>query len=340
MAVTQQSRSAPPVKITGLLQAKWANQVLKTAVELDVFSILNEKAMTAGELAAGCQANERGMLVLIQALTAMEFVHKSGDQFALTDISKTYLVKSSPLYFGEYILFKDKLDEGWNQLGQVVRTGQPFLHVNDDKTAQEFFPKLAAAIFPINYSGAQLVADHLKIESQGELRILDLAAGTGVWSIPAAQANKKVKVDALDFPAVIEVTKKFAAKFGVSDQYSYLQGNWRDIKLQSATYDYIYLGHILHSEGREVGTELLKFCANALKPGGIVVVAEFIMNEDHTGPVFAALFEINMMIATTRGCAFSVKELDTMFAAAGLGKGDRLELPFWGADSPVILSRK
>src|SRR5262249_25376073 len=150
------------------------------------------------------------------------------------------------------------------------------------------------------------------------VQVLDLAAGTGVWSLPMAQCNKNVKVDALDFAPILAVTKEYATKFGVADRYNYLSGGWQDVKLQAGHYDFIILGHILHSEGKELSQRMLKYCADALKPGGKLIVAEFFSNNEQTGPVFSSLFALNMMIVTTDGCVFTVSELQDMIKQAGL----------------------
>lgn len=340
MAVTQQSRTAPPLKITGLLQAQWANQVLRTAVELDLFSNLAAGPATAREVALRLGLNEQALTRLLLALVCMEYLAQAGEKFSLTDIARDYLVKSSPLYFGDYVLFKDKLDESWRQLTTTVKTGEPFTRVNQDAVAEEFFPRLATAIFPINFTTAQMVADELGIASMNSPRILDLAAGTAVWSIPAAQANKNARIDALDFAPVIEVAKRFVAKHGVSEQYAYLTGNWRDIKLSANEYDVIYLGHILHSEGKQVAQELLNCCVAALKPGGRIVVAEFLGNDAHNAPLFTTLFAVNMMLATTSGCTFAISELNEMFMQAGLKGAEQLRVPFWEDQSPIVVGQK
>jgi ubiquinone/menaquinone biosynthesis C-methylase UbiE len=268
-------------------------------------------------------------------------LRREGDRYELVELSLNYLVKDSSLYFGDYILEKRALDAAWANLEQAVKTGKALERVNDQASGEEFFRYLAAAIFPISYTTAQMLADELGLGSgQGAVRVLDLAAGSGVWSIPMAQSNENVTVDALDFPGILEVTQKFASKFGVAHRYNYLPGNWRDVKLEPATYDVVTLGHILHCEGKRLSQELLAACFAALKPGGTVVIAEFLSNEDRTGPAFAQMFAINMFLMTDSGCIFTVSELEQMLLEAGFRGTRRLSLPYWGEESPLLLAQK
>jgi 2-polyprenyl-3-methyl-5-hydroxy-6-metoxy-1,4-benzoquinol methylase len=341
MAVTQ-VRTMPPLKLSGLMHSSWASQLVKTAVELDVFTTLKGSQSSAKDLASKLQLDERATRLMCDALTSLELLTKdSQGRYSLTETSEAYLVKTSDYYFGRYILANDLIGQAWAKLTDSIRSGKPQARVNSQKEGEEFFRDLVVAIFPMNFSTAQTLADEMKISSMsGEVRVLDLAAGSGVWSLPMAQANKNVRVDALDFPTVLEVTKEFATRFGVADRYSYLSGAWREVKLQPEQYDVIILGHILHSEGKQASIDLLKYCSAALKKGGTLVVAEFLENEDRSGPMFPALFAINMMLATETGCVFTTEELKGMLQDAGLHDAHRLKLPYWEEQSPVMTAKK
>jgi len=319
----------------------WAYQVLNSAMELDMFTALKGSKSTASELAARAKLDERATRLMLDALTSMELLKKSGERYELTDVAENYLVKDSPLYFGNFLNMRSVHKDSWEKLSDTVRTGKPQNKVNQQSEGEKFFKELTVAIFPLNYSTAQTLSEELKVSSMsGEVRVLDLAAGSGVWSLPMAEGNKNVKVDALDFPPVLEVTKEFATKYGVADRYQYLSGNWREVKLQPEHYDIIILGHILHSEGKKASEELLKYCAAALKKGGTLIIAEFMENEERSGPIFPTLFAINMLLATETGCVFTVEELKTMIQAAGMKDAHRLKLPVYGEESPIMVAKK
>lgn len=341
MITTDALAVVPPMKITGLLHGRWAVQALKTALEVELFSYLADKALSAQELALRANLNQKATQLLLSALVSMDYLTFADEQYDLTEVSRLYLVKSSQTYFGNYVLAADLVDIAWRELTNALKDGKQRAMVNNDQEAAQFFPKLAENIFPINYTTAAVVARQLKVESLNtEFRVLDLACGSAVWSIPFAELNKHVRVDALDFPPVLEVAKRFAAQHEVGAQYNFLPGNWRDVSLEKNTYDVVTLGHILHSEGKELSIALVAKAVEVLKPGGTLVVAEFLSNDERNGPIFAALFALNMFLLTEKGCVFSVSEMTALMQEQGLKDVNRLHLPFWGSESPVMVGRK
>lgn len=340
MTTVKDKIAVPPAKISQILGANWALQVLRTGVELDVFGHLANGPEDAGTVAVSVRGDRRAVEMLLDALTGIGLLIKKDDQYSLTEDAKVYLVPSSELFMGRYIKQNEEIDAMWRSLGETVKSGKPAKEVNQDAKAQEFFPALTEAIFPLNFSNAQRVSHELKISQlPAGAKILDVAAGAATWSIPMAVDNQNVHVDVLDFPAILEVTKKFAEKYGVANRFGYISGNWRNVSWQRDIYDVIILGHILHSEGKELSKQLLRRVFEAMKPGGTLVIAEFIANNERTGPPMAMLFGVNMLMHTTIGCVFTESELNTMVSEVGFEKVHRM--PMEGMpDSPVLIARK
>jgi len=341
MTITEQKPAVPPVKVTGLLHATWAIHILRAALELQIFAALKPAPKSAEALAKELTIDTRGAQVLLDALVGLELIEKREDRYRLGETAELYLVPTSPLFMGDYLNISEDLAKAWSGLTEAIRTGKPAMEVNLDQKAEEFFPRLAATLFPMNYTTAQMAARDLKVDLlTAGARVLDIAAGSGVWSIPMAQQNKGVQVDVLDFPAVLSVTREFANRYEVANQYRYLEGNWRDVELERAAYDIIILGHICHSEGWKLTEMLLSKCREALKSDGRLVIAEFMPNESRTEPAWPLMFAVNMYLLTTDGCVFSEKELIDLAVSKGYSEAFRLELPFWGKASPVVVARK
>jgi 2-polyprenyl-3-methyl-5-hydroxy-6-metoxy-1,4-benzoquinol methylase len=337
MTVLEHKAPAPPDQIMMVQSAPRAYQILKAAMELGVFETMEKSPKSAKAIAQELKLNERGTECLLNALVGLNFITCKDKQFDLIEVSRHYLLQSSDLYMGLYLKHAEQLDKGWSELGSAVRSGKPIKEVNTQKTAEEFFPALAEGIFPMSYATAQMVARDLSDVNHGKARSLEVAAGSGVWSIPFAEANKNATVDALDFPAVLEVTKKITAKRGLADQYNFLSGDWRNIEWKPNEYNIIVLGHILHSEGKEESVKLLKQCSESLQSDGVVVVAEFLCNEKRTGPVASLIFELNMFLHTTDGCVFAVDELKNMLHDAGF---KHVDYSANIADQPVLIGSK
>lgn len=329
-----------PLKIWQVMHGSWAEQALRSGVELNLFGALEDGPVPADAVANQLDIDRRATEMLLDALTGLGFITKSQNKYALTEDSRTYLVPSSPLYMGKFLVGNIHVNSSWAKLTDTVRSGKPAVEVNTDKKAEEFFPQLAEGIFPLSYAMAQLVAQELKVSQlPAGAKVLDVAAGAGTWSIPMAEDNKNLHVDALDFPAIIEVTKKTTAKLGVGDRYGYIVGNWRNVSWQKENYDVVILGHILHSEGLDLSKQLIDRCYDVLKPGGAIVVAEMIANNDRSGPPSAMLFGVNMLMNTTQGCVFTEQELFDILTKAKFEKPYHMRMEN-NPESPVVIARK
>lgn len=342
MPTVEAEAIAPPLQLTGLLQGRWALQVLKTALQLGVFAPLKEAPLSSLQLACRLGFDEKGTGLLLDALCSLEILVASSDNYALTEISRHYLVPDSPLYLGNHILEDDDLvHRAWNRLTEAIRDGKPISEVNTDDQAEEFFPRLAANIFPMSYTTAVMVAKELNVATLPVgSRVLDIAAGSGAWSIPFARQNSNLTVDALDFPAICQVTREFTLRHEVAERYSYIEGSWSEVAIEKEAYDIVILGHILHCEGAQRSARLLSETYKALKPGGKAVIGEFIDRQDSPRPLFAQLFAINMFLLTTEGCVFTMERLRTILEQSGFTEVRRLHLPFWEKESPVVVATK
>jgi 3-hydroxy-5-methyl-1-naphthoate 3-O-methyltransferase len=225
----------------------------------------------------------------------------------------------------------------WLQLADVVRSGKPMAAV-DTAEGREFFPRLVKAIFPLTYNGARGFVERLPQSKLKKIeRVLDVAAGSGAWSLPFAQASPNVRVTALDYPEVTAVTRQFAQQFGVGDRYDYLEGDLRQLDFGQKEYDVVILGHIIHSEGEKWGKVLINKSYKALKPGGMLVIAEMIPNDARTGPMFPVLFGLNMILHTAEGDVFTMAQYKQWLKHAGFSSIKTAEID---SPSPLILATR
>jgi ubiquinone/menaquinone biosynthesis C-methylase UbiE len=326
-----------PMKIVNDLWAARTALALSAAVDLDVFTSISQGKKTSAAIAKSLGLSQRGVERLLDALTGIGYTTKRGTQYGLTPIADTFLVRTKHTYMGAMTKETQMTLPLWMQLADVIRSGKPAAAVNSDE-GRKFFPELVKAIFPMTYQGALgLVHSLPKAKLKKISRVLDVAAGSGAWSLPFAQANPATRVTAVDYPEVTRITREYAQVFGLGDRYDYLEGDLRQIDFGNEQYDVVILGHIIHSEGEKWGRDLIQKSYRALKPGGMLVIAEMIPNDSRTGPAFPLLFGLMMVVATDEGDVFTMAQYKQWLKQAGF-KG--LKLVKVEAPSPLIVATR
>ncbi|HYK64898.1 MAG TPA: methyltransferase [Patescibacteria group bacterium] len=230
--------------------------------------------------------------------------------------------------------------ETWSHLGETVRAGRPVGSPPSPGELAQFFSTLVRAIFPMSFMGSKSAVAALDKKARGRISaILDVAAGACAWSIPFAQAIPKARVTIVDFPDVTNVAREYTTRFGVADRYDYLEGNLRETDFGRERFDLVILGHIIHGEGREPGRKLIERSFAALKDKGMLLIAEFIPNDDRTGPELPMLFGLNMFLARgADGDVFTMREYREWLKGAGFRAVKTIRSA--NQPSPMILATK
>jgi ubiquinone/menaquinone biosynthesis C-methylase UbiE len=318
----------------------WSARVSLTiaaAVQLDIFTIIAQGRTSAADVAKALGAPKRGVERLLDALVGTGYLTKRGPRYGLMPFANTFLVRTKPSFIGTMVEETLITLPGWTKLAEVIRTGEPVASV-DTEEGREFFPRLVQAIFPLTYQGARGLVDALPQTKLKKIeRVLDVAAGTGAWSLPFAQKIPNVRVTAVDYPEVTAVTRDYAGRFGVADRYDYWEGDLRQIDFGQKQFDVVILGHIIHSEGEKFGRALIARSYKALKPGGLLVIGEMIPNDTRTGPPFPLLFGLNMILHTKEGDVFTMAQYKDWLRRAGFTAVKTLQVD---APSPLILATR
>lgn len=303
-----------------------ASRALVAAVELDLFTHVAQGARTVEELAQRAKATPRGVRILTDALAGMGFVLKEEGELRLAPDAEAFLVRTSPGYLGAVVLHENHVWDTWRHVSEAVRKGTtPHNAVEGDFDAGEFFSHFVDGLYNLNHHAAQVAAARL---ASGVRAVLDVGAGSGVWSQPYALANSYTHVTVVDYPSVLDrVTRPFAERAGVADRYDFRAGNFREVDFGEGLYDLVTIGHILHSEGEERSLELLRRVHRALRPGGRVLIAEMIPDEERKSDLFALLFGVNMLALTEEGDVFTRAQLEEMGRRTGFPQAEWLPAP-------------
>ncbi len=292
--------------------------IIEAALRNGLLDALESAPKNAQELAGATGTSERGVTAVMDALAGFGLAARDREgRYVLTAESETFLLSSRPGFLGSFFTHASRdLIPAWLSLAESVRTGEPVRRVNTQAEGAEFFQGFVEALFPLGYPGALAAAKSLAFPEDQPLHLLDIAAGSGVWGIGFAQTYPRARVTAVDWDAVIPVTQKVVARHGLSSRYQYIAGDILEVDFGSG-YDVATLGQILHSEGDQRSQELLHRVFRALKPGGSIVIAEFLIDEARTGPPNALVFSVNMLINTKVGRAYTFVEIAGWLQAAG-----------------------
>jgi len=322
------------------LNAHQRTEALRAAIELEVFTAIGEGNTTAEAIAKRCNASERGTRILCDYLTIMEMLTKENGKYGLTLDSSVFLDKRSPGYVGgatEFLL-SSTLVAGFRNLTEAVRKGGTSME-NEGTVSPEnpVWVKFARGMAGLMAMPAQLLAKLADPQADKKLKILDIAAGHGLFGIALATNNKQAEVTALDWKAVLEVAKENARTAGIEDRYKTLEGSAFDVDFGTG-YDVVLLTNFLHHFDPPTCEQLLKKVHSSLADGGRAVTLEFVPNEDRVTPPDSAGFSLIMLSGTPSGDAYTFSELEKMFANAGFSHSALHPLP--PTFQQVVISEK
>ncbi len=327
--------TAPAVTPELFFQSITAYQVtaiVKAAIELEVFTKIAEGNQTVEMIASACNASGRGIRILCDALTVLGFLTKNGDVYSLTEASAMFLSKTSQMYVGSaaYFLASDMVREGFDNFTEAVRTGTNA--TNEGGTVSMDNPvwvKFARGMMGMMFPQAQAMAEIAGFDPDREVRILDIAAGHGVFGIAMAKRYPKAQVFALDWANVLAVASEHATKFGVADRHHLIPGDAFSTDFQG-TYDIVLLTNFLHHFDPETNDSLLRKVHAALNEGGRAFTLEFVPNPDRVSPPMDAMFSTVMLAGTPAGDAYTLAELGAMMTRAGFSGSTAHKMPAMG----------
>ncbi len=291
---------------------------VKAGVELELFTAIDEGNHTVAAIAKRCRSSERGVALLSDVLTTMGFLTKAGDRYELTRDSAVFLSKRSPAYMGIItdFLAAPELMQNFHHLADRVRTGGMPKNASTVANDNEIWVRFARAMTPMMMPTAAAVADALRIAQTGPTRVLDLAAGHGMFGIVLAQRNPQVSVTAVDWAAVLDVAKEHARQAGVADRYETRAGDAFDVDFGSG-YDVALVTNFLHHFDHPTNVAFMRKVQASLKPGGRAVVVEFVPNDDRVSPPIPGMFGIMMLAGTPSGTTYTLRDLESIASEAG-----------------------
>ena len=321
-----------PGKLLSASSAYWQGCTLQAGVKLRVFSMLGKQLSTASELADKIESDPYATTLLLDALSGMELLEKDGDKYRNSKGAGMFLDENSDGYMGHIILHHYHLLDGWAQLYQVIKTGEPI-------SRRSFGQEVERESFIMGmFNLAMQIAPEIaaQIDLSNKQKLLDLGGGPGTYSIHFCKENKDLRAVVFDRPTTAPFAKETVARFGLTDRIDFVGGDFTMDPISGGPYDVAWLSHILHSNTLEECNTIITNTVKELEKGAVILIHDFILNDSKDGPEFPALFSLNMLLANNGGRSYSQQEIFEMLEQAGVTTVERH--PFQAKnDSSIVI---
>jgi len=288
--------------------------ILAAAVDLDLFTALGARGLTAGEAARSRKCDERGMTILLDALASLELLRKKGDRYAVPESVLPLLAGEGASSILAMTRHQANCVRRWAQLPQIVQTGRPAERIasirGDAADSQAFIGAMHDISGPVADEVIQGLAP------LGFRHLLDIGGASGTWTAALLNACPGAIGTLFDLPEVIPLARKQLSALGVADRVELAAGDYLADPLPHGA-DLAWVSAIVHQHSREENLALFASAFAALVPGGRIAVRDLLMEESRTAPVFGALFAVNMLVNTMGGGTYTYEEIREDLETAG-----------------------
>ncbi|MBI1824588.1 MAG: hypothetical protein HY200_04295 [Nitrospirae bacterium] len=315
--------SLDPMAVARLSSAYWSSKVIHTAVRLDVFNHLGSQSKTAAVLAEECDADVRGLEILLIAAVSLGLLDRSSSgKYKNTLLSKTFLVKNSPKYQGGIPLMFEEWYPTWGRLYDAVLTGKPVV----EKPHEQGDESTRAYIMGMHYRG--LAQAHLlakRVPLKGRKQFFDVAGGPGIFTIMMCKVNKNLKGIVFDTPQTLKITREIIENYKIADRVKTREGDYFRDDFGEGN-DVVLLSSMLNQESPEMVKTIMRKGYQSLEKGGLLIAQDQMLNPNKTGPLLSALIGVNQLLHTPGGAAHSEKEIAQWMKEVGFTRVSRVDL--------------
>jgi ubiquinone/menaquinone biosynthesis C-methylase UbiE len=304
-----------PERITQLATGGWAAATLGAAVSHSLFTHVDRGCRTVDGIAKAAGISPRGALALLDGAVGIGLLSARDGKYENTPEAAAFLVEGKPSYCGGFPKFTLTDMPHWARLADVIRSGAPA----DDlmKTENPFWEELVLSIAPWAFPIAEAAAKKLNLAAAGSISILDVGGGSGAYSASLLRQSAQATSTQLDWSNVNRVARDFVGRHGVGDRFRTIDGDFHTTDFGESLYDLAIYSHIAHGEPPKENITVFRKFRRAHKPGGTLLVVDFVQNDDRSGPPFALLFHLNMLLHTVGGATYREADYRGWLSEAG-----------------------
>jgi hypothetical protein len=309
-------------------------QILLTCVELGAFEALNDGPATACEVAQALGADLRGMELLLNAAAALGLLDKNADHFSNKPLVAACLLPGTPGTMARSFRMQAAFYQRWGRLAEAVRTGKRPEENRRDEEPASWIENFVNSLYNMALPVAPAVAESLALPEDRPLRLIDVGGCHGAYSMALAQRYPRLTATVFELPRVVPVARQIIARAGMADRVSVQSGNFQKEELGQG-YDVALVFGVLNGEPPDGRPALIRKVFRALEPGGQIVLRDFALDPDRAGPPEAAIFALQMLLATEAGGLDTRDDWDEWLAEAGFLPPKEIELPWIGSSLTI-----
>jgi ubiquinone/menaquinone biosynthesis C-methylase UbiE len=280
--------------------------------------------MSSEEVSKIINADSRATDRLMNALCGMGLLRKVKGKFYNTDLASKYLVEGKPDFMGG-LFHTNHLWNTWSYLTASVKKGSSFAGEQNKEEKEDWVEAFIAAMHYRGVKQAKIIS--MMFDISNTKKMLDVGGGSAAFSMEFVKRNPSMKAVVLDLPHVIPLTKTYVENEGLTENFDFIEGNYLTTSFSNG-YDLILLSAIVHINNFDQNKMLVKKCADALNNSGILIINDYVMNEERTEPYAGALFSLNMLSGTSSGDTFTEGEMKEWLNEAGFTKIERKKTSF------------
>ncbi len=292
-----------------LMTGNGISRVYRTACESGILDAVAEGMGSAAVIAKRCGSLPGPTSLVLEALCEAGVVSRDEESYGPGPVMA--------LLQGNY---RDLGDSYWDHLANFLQTGEPVIRLQNPHEAQAFYRQQAGEFGAMMRPSAAFVTRALSIgvDRKG-LSILDVGAGSGIWSLTMAAADPSSRVTCLDWPAVLPVAEQFAEQAGVRERLELLPGDYHEADLGESQYDLVILGNTTHLEDPDGNRSLFRRAHRALRSDGEILVVD-VFSRNRAAALTGALYALGLALRTTRGAVYSAGEMTKLLAESGFAE--------------------
>lgn len=275
------------------------------------------KSLTAEELAKGLGYQVRPSFLILESLESLGLLkrdqkeNKFDDVFSLSEVA-AFLTGNYQNLSAEY----------WEHLPTLLKEGTPFKKMDSIQDSENEYQAQVKSLEWMLGPTAKLAADlYFSKSKKKECSILDVGAGSGVWSFAMTMASEKSTATLADWPAVLEVAKASAKRHGIESKVSYIEGNFHETEWPQSNYDVCTLGNVTHILTPELNQNLFKKISKSLKNDGELIIYD-VFSQREEGSLARSLYKLGLCIRTVEGEVFEPDQMEPWLKDAGFKSFD------------------